>query len=45
MKEEEHLGQLVTESAIARLKTGMAKKRMIKIIMIHSENFFFFFIS
>jgi hypothetical protein len=41
-KEVGYLGQRVLESAIARLQTGMAKNKTIRMTIIHSENFLFF---
>lgn len=39
MKDVEHFGQGVGESETARLQTGMAKKRMIRMIKTQSEIF------
>jgi len=41
-KEVEHLGQIVTESDSANAKTGIAKNRTIRIIMILSGNLLLF---
>jgi hypothetical protein len=43
MKEVEHFGQEVTESATAKLQIGMAKKTRMRIMIIQSESLFLIF--